>query len=67
MGKHQWLENGNLLITESMRGRAFEINQNKEIVWDFRNLIGRNRTGLVTEVSKINPDKIKPFFSKKTE
>ena len=25
MGKHQWLPNGNLLITEATEGRAFEL------------------------------------------
>jgi len=25
-GKHQWLPNGNMLITETAKGRVFEIN-----------------------------------------
>ncbi|MEC7947306.1 MAG: arylsulfotransferase family protein [Myxococcota bacterium] len=32
---HQ-LDNGNLLITESQDGRAFELTPDKEIVWDYR-------------------------------
>ncbi len=34
MGKSQWLANGNLLITESRRGRAFEVNRKGETVWE---------------------------------
>ena len=37
MGRHQWLPNGNLLITETRRGRAFEINRQGEIVWEYLN------------------------------
>lgn len=33
----QRLPNGNTLITESNRGRVFEITKNKEIVWEFYN------------------------------
>jgi len=31
------LPNGNTLVTESDNGRAFELNQNKQIVWEFHN------------------------------
>ncbi len=33
----QRLKNGNTLITEGMRGRFFEINPDKEIVWEYWN------------------------------
>jgi hypothetical protein len=58
MGKHQWLENGNLLITDSMHGRAFEINQKKEIVWDYRNVIDSSTTGLMEEATRFPPEKL---------
>lgn len=61
MGKHQWLENGNLLITDSMNGRAFEINERKEIVWEYRNILQDGMHGAVFEVSRIHPDKIIVF------
>jgi len=35
MGSHQRLPNGNILITESMRGRVFEVNGEGEIVWSY--------------------------------
>lgn len=62
MGKHQWLPNGNLLITEPMNGRAFELNTNKEIVWEYINVVRKNKRALLDEVSRIHPDKIKPFI-----
>lgn len=36
-GDHQILGNGNILITESEAGRALEVNQNGEIVWEYIN------------------------------
>ena len=47
MGKHQWLVNGNLLITDSMNGRAIEINKDKEIVWKYINTLGDGTKGIV--------------------
>ncbi len=34
-GKHQHLPNGNILITESVPGRVFEINANGKVVWNW--------------------------------
>jgi hypothetical protein len=62
MGKHQWLENGNLLITESMGGRAFEINVRKEIVWDYRNVVGDHTLGLMEEATRVPPEKVQRFI-----
>ncbi len=45
MGKHQWLANGNLLVVESMNGRAFEVNSQGQLVWEYNNLIAL--TGVV--------------------
>ena len=36
-GTAQRLEDGNTLVTESSRGRAFEITPEGEIVWEFHN------------------------------
>ena len=35
MGTHQLLPNGNRLITESRRGRVFEVSMEGEIVWEY--------------------------------
>ena len=53
MGKHQWLPNGNLLITESRQGRAFEVNPQGEIVWECFNYVDRGVVGLVEEVQRL--------------
>jgi len=55
MGKHQWLENGNVLITESLNGRGFELNPDREIVWDYVNYIDADWVGLVEEVQRLDP------------
>jgi hypothetical protein len=53
MGKHQWLRNGNLLITEARQGRAFEINRRGEVVWEYINYVDRGVVGLVEEVQRL--------------
>lgn len=55
MGKHQWLPNGNLLITASMMGRAFEVNVDGSIVWQYVNYIDDRTVGLVEEVQRLPP------------
>jgi hypothetical protein len=52
MGKHQWLENGNLLVTESMRGRAFEVDSRGEIVWEYLNYTGEGVVSLIQQVHR---------------
>ena len=53
MGKHQWLPNGNLLITDSMSGRGFEINQEKEIIWQYINYVDKGVVGIVEQVDRL--------------
>ena len=63
MGKHQWQPNGNLLITESMAGRGFEINQQGEIVWQYINYVDQGVVGIVEEVQRL-PLKYERIFRK---
>jgi hypothetical protein len=56
MGKHQWLPNGNLLITESRQGRAFEINRRGKVVWEYVNYVDQGIVGLVDEVQRLPSD-----------
>ena len=37
MGSQQALDNGNILITESLRGRIFEITRSGRVVWEYLN------------------------------
>ncbi len=53
MGTHQWLPNGNLLIIEAEHGRAFEIDQNKEIVWQYINKVSDKKVSLVVDVQRL--------------
>jgi len=55
-GKHQWLPNGNLLITDSREGRAFEINPGGEVVWEYYNYVDEGIVGLLVEVQRIPLD-----------
>jgi outer membrane protein assembly factor BamB len=37
LGSQQALDNGNILITESLRGRIFEITRSGQVVWEYLN------------------------------
>jgi len=62
MGKNQWLEDGSLLVTDSFNGRAFQLNPNREIVWEFVNLVDEGVVGLVEEVQRL-PAEMTSLFS----
>lgn len=65
MGKHQWLNNGNLLIAESMKGRAFEINPQKQLVWVYNNVIAQTDTvGIMEGAERLPPNFDAQFFSR---
>lgn len=65
MGKHQWLPNGNLLITESMEGRAFEIDEQGNRVWEYINIVDEGYIGLLSEVYRLPNNYTKSFFEEK--
>ncbi|GAB4535322.1 MAG: arylsulfotransferase family protein [Pleurocapsa sp.] len=64
MGKHQWLANGNLLITESMVGRGFEIDPQGKIVWQHINYVEPGTIGVVTEMQRLPPEYTHLFTNK---
>ncbi|HSM06687.1 MAG TPA: arylsulfotransferase family protein [Longimicrobiales bacterium] len=53
MGKHQWLPDGHLLVTESMQGRAVEIDASREVVWEYVNQVRPGTVGIVEEVQRL--------------
>jgi hypothetical protein len=53
MGTEQWLPNGNLLLTETRRGRAFEINRQGDTVWEYLNPAGDGIVGIVEGVWRL--------------
>ena len=67
MGKHQWLPNGNLLITESMKGRAFEIDEQGIIVWEYINLVEDGYIGIVEEAQRLPNTFTKAFVEQRTQ
>ena len=48
-GKHQNLPNGNILVTEALAGRVFEVNQKGDIVWEFINRYDENTVLTITQ------------------
>lgn len=56
MGKQQWLPDGDVLLTDSINGRAIQINPNGEIVWEYVNLLEEGRVGIVEEVQRLPQD-----------
>lgn len=53
LGRHQWLANGNLLITDSCAGRAFEIDRDRQVVWWYLNYVDEAVTGAIEQVERI--------------
>ena len=56
MGKHQTLDNGNILITEALGGRIFEVTPAGEIVWEYVNRFDKKRVALVTGAIRLPHD-----------
>ncbi len=53
MGKHQWLAANRMLVTDSVSGRAFEVDANGRIDWEYVNLVDDGLVGLVEEVTRL--------------
>lgn len=57
MGKHQLLHpSGNLLITESLKGRAFEVDASGRVVWEYVNRYDANHVATLTQATKYPED-----------
>lgn len=48
-GRHQGLPNGNMIIAETEKGRAIEVDRRGSIVWRYENIYDAARNGLVNE------------------
>ena len=66
MGKHQLLPSGNVLISESRKGRAFEIDSDGEIVWEYFNLLGNGYVSLLNEAQRLPPEYNEEFFKSRS-
>jgi hypothetical protein len=52
MGKHQYLPNGNILISEVTAGRAFEIDPAGKIVWSFVSRFDEDRVSVLEQATR---------------
>lgn len=53
LGRHQWLPNRHLLITDSCGGRAFELDHNRQVVWWYINYVEPGVVGAVEQVQRL--------------
>ena len=49
MGKMQFLDNGNLLVTEAVRGRVFELTKKNKVVWEYISRFDKDNVLLLQE------------------
>jgi hypothetical protein len=55
-GKHQHLANGNILITSTHEGRAFEVTRGGEIVWQYINRYDEDRVAVISKAHRYDRD-----------
>ena len=63
MGNHQVLQNGNILISESRAGRAFEVAPDGALVWEYFNITEPGILGLVEDAQRLPPVFNDGFFA----
>jgi Arylsulfotransferase (ASST) len=62
LGSQQILDNGNILVTESLRGRIFEITRSGDVVWEYLNPVERDGFhAYVLEAQRVPPEAL-PFL-----
>lgn len=59
-GEQKRLPNGNTIIVDAEKGRIIEVTQNKDIVWDYRTPLFKEKDGVkyapaITHAKRINP------------
>jgi hypothetical protein len=62
LGKHEWQENGNLLIADSRNGRVFEVTPSGEIVWEYYNIVNEGVVGFVEDAQRLPKRFSREFF-----
>jgi len=55
-GSHQHLENGNILIASTHAGRAFEVTEEGEIVWEYINRYDADRIAPIASATRFADD-----------
>ncbi len=67
-GKIQSLDNGNVLVTQPIGGRIFEVNRDKEVVWEYSNpdtVDGTDRVWNISYAYRYGPKQLQ-FLNSKT-
>ena len=64
LGNHQRLPNGNMLVTESMHGRVFEVDADGRILWEHFNIVRPGLVGLVANAVRLPAQFDTSFFSR---
>ncbi|MCP3919274.1 MAG: hypothetical protein GY711_27355 [bacterium] len=60
-GSAQRLANGNTLVCESERGRAFEVTRGGEIVWEFWNVLLEGKRRRIYRMTRVTVDEARGF------
>ena len=50
-GVHEYLPNGNILITEPQDGRAFEVKGDSQIVWEYQNIYDEQNNAVINKAT----------------
>ena len=64
MGSHQRLPNGNLLLVETIEGRVIEVDAQSNPVWEYINVVGDERVGVVVDAAILPGHMDEAFFRK---
>ncbi len=62
MGKQQLLDNGNLMITSAMEGRAIELAADGTLLWEYINALDNGHIGLLSQAEILPQFMDKQFF-----
>lgn len=61
------LRHGNMLITETMKGKAFEIDKFGNIVWEYINIVDGGYVGIVEEALRLPPKYTSEFYEERVK
>lgn len=63
LGRHQWLPNGNLLITDACAGRAIELDGRGRSVWWYIHYVDAHTVGIVEQVLRLPSSAAQAFHN----
>ncbi len=63
LGKHEWQNNGNILISDSRNGRIIEVTPDGDIIWEYNNIVREGVVGFVETAQRLSAHFSPAFFS----